>query len=119
MTSYRFKSRTLIVLLTVVLFGVPSEGFKLDQAGPRMDGYIEVHGPGISLVPLTTKYVKYDGEIRKVSKFSIVLEAGVLDCQCPNCCDGECYIVVLTEIIIAGSPMQVPAIIWIPCSSSE
>jgi hypothetical protein len=120
MTTRRFKGRGLGVLIGVLLLGVPSQGLKPDHlSGARADEYIEVHGSGVPCVPLATKFVKYDGEIRKISKFAVVLDAGVLDCQCPHCCDGECYIIVFTEIIIGGSPVRVPAIIWIPCSSSE
>lgn len=115
MTSHKFNGRVLTLLLIMVLWGMPATGLKLDLAASPTDEYVEIHGSGIAFVPLSTKCVKYRGEIKKISKFSIVLEAGTLDCQCPNCCNGECYIVVFTEIIVGGSPVRVPAIIWIPC----
>jgi len=120
MTNRRFKGMWLAVLISALFLGTSSQGLKPGHPfGSPTDEYIEVHGSGVPCIPLGTKFVKYDGEIRKVSKFAVALDAGTLDCQCPHCCDGECYIVVFTEIIIGGRPTQVPAIIWIPCTSSE
>jgi hypothetical protein len=115
MTSHKFKSGVLIVVLTLALCGMPSTDLKLDLVASPTDEYVEIQGSGITFVPLSTKCVKYRGEVKKISRFSIVLAEGELDCQCPNCCNGECYIVVFTEIIVGGSPVRVPAIIWIPC----
>lgn len=120
MTNRRSSIRVLLVFISVVFLGVSSRALKLEHpSGTPTDAYIEVHGEGMPCVPLGTKFVKYDGEIRKISRFSVALNEGELDCQCPNCCNGECYIVVFTEIIVGGSPIRVPAIIWLPCASSE
>jgi len=120
MTHHRIKGGALAVLIGALFLGVSSPGQKPDRPfGIRADEYIEVHGSCVPCIPVGTKFIKYDGKIRKVLKFKLVLEAGIMDCQCPNCCNGECYIVVFTEIIVGGSPVRVPAIIWLPCASSE
>lgn len=59
--------------------------------------YIEVCANGIVYVPLGTKFVKCYGVIRRVIHFSDVLTLGVEDCQCPKCCDGDCYIIVASD----------------------
>lgn len=64
MTSHKFNGRVLMVLLTMVLLGMPSQGLKLQLAASSTDEYIEVHGTGIAFVPLSTKCVKYRGEIK-------------------------------------------------------
>ncbi len=77
--------------------------------------YIEVHGPDIAYVPMTEKYVKYDGLVRKISRFSAALNSGEEDCKCPNCCNGHCYIIIYTGIISPVGPLMVPAILWLEC----
>lgn len=60
--------------------------------------YIEVCANGIVYVPPNTKFVKCYGVIRRVIRFSDVLTLVIEDCKCPKCCDGECYVPVISEM---------------------
>lgn len=58
------------------------------------DSYIEVCGKGVVKVPKDVQYVKCNGIVRKVIRIEAVLTEDMADCQCPKCCDGECYVIV-------------------------
>jgi hypothetical protein len=76
---------------------------------------IEVHGPDIAFVPLTAKYVTYDGEVRKIVKFTETIEGGKEDCKCPHCCDGNCYVIIYTDLALPGGPVRSLFFLWIEC----
>jgi hypothetical protein len=59
--------------------------------------FIEVCANGIVYVPANAKFVKCYGVIRKVIRFSDVLTESMEDCRCPKCCDGDCYVLVVSE----------------------
>jgi len=88
------KGRTRIFILMGLAFVV------LTAAAIRAHSYIqdasrliEVCRNGIVYVPLRTKYVTCNGIIRRVIGFSkeMALDG---DCYCPQCCGGNCYVIV-------------------------
>jgi len=115
MSEKRGKRGVFFFLSCALLLGLVSGVPKADSTTAEKDAYIEVHGPDIAYVPLSTKFVKYDGVVRKVSRFSATLLTGEEDCQCPNCCDGRCYIIILTDIIYPGGFKRVLLYLWIKC----
>jgi hypothetical protein len=93
---------------------------------------IEVCDNGIAYVPRGTQYVKCHGKVRKVLLFETG-ETDFEDCACldQKCCDGQCYIVIMTDPEENGSGdreksswrdggaaeagRNIFVIIWIPC----
>ena len=65
--------------------------------------YIEVCSNGIAYVPFDTKFVKCRGIVLEVQDITRSLTPEEIDCECPKCCDGYCY------IIAYGDPDQEPA----------
>jgi hypothetical protein len=99
--------------------GPPSQGCPVQGTAPGVtttdfQKLIEVHGPETAYIPSTAKYVKYDGVVRRIVKFSETLEEGE-DCPCPRCCDGRCYVIIFTDPITPGGPLRVPYILWLEC----
>jgi hypothetical protein len=115
MAMKTFKLGVLLFLSCTFFLGLVSGVPKNDSSTAKNGAYIEVHGPNIACVPLSTKYVKYDGRVRKVSRFSATLLAGEEDCQCPTCCNGECYIVVYTDLLFPGGFKRILIILWLDC----
>ena len=107
--------RAFLFLFCILFLGlVPS----VQTAGPAFgekEVYVEVHGSNIAHVPITAKYVKYDGKIRRISRFSAALASGEEDCQCPQCCNGRCYIIIYTDFLSPIGPLRVLAILWLEC----
>lgn len=104
-----------IVLIGVLILGALSFGQKADFPGPEKKSYIEVHGSDIPYVPMTEKYVKYDGQIKKIVRFAATLETGKEDCKCPKCCDGACYVIIYTDVIYPGVSVKGLYFLWIEC----
>ena len=109
------KRQVRISLFCILLLGLVARVQKADPAFVEKANFIEVHGPDIAYVPMTAKYVKYDGIVRKISKFCAIQNTGENDCQCPNCCDGRCYVIIYTNIISPAGPLRILAILWIEC----
>jgi hypothetical protein len=63
----------------------------------QYNGLIEVCSNGIAYVPLDTKFVKCNGIVRQVRKFTKTITEGEEPCKCPECCDGWCYVVVNSD----------------------
>jgi hypothetical protein len=79
------------------------------------ESYIEVNGPQIAYVPMTTKYVRYDGKLRKVLKFEPIANAATADCRCPKCCNGSCYVIIYTDMIVISGPVRLLYLLWVDC----
>ena len=109
------KRGVLLFLFCTLFLGLVSGAPKTVSSTAKKDVYIEVHGSSIACVPLSTKYVKYDGRVRKVLRFSATLLAGEEDCQCPTCCNGECYIIVYTDLLLPGGFKRILIILWLDC----
>ena len=115
MSRINGKRQVRISLFCILLLGLVARVQKADSAFVEKANYIEVHGPDIAYVPMTAKYVKYDGIVRKISKFSAIQNADEKDCQCPKCCDGSCYVIIYTGLIFPSGPIRVLYILWIEC----
>lgn len=109
------KRQVRISLFCILLLGLVARVQKADPAFVEKANYIEVHGPDIAYVPMTAKYVKYDGIVRKISKFCAIQNVGEKDCQCPKCCDGSCSVTIYTDLILPGGPLRGLFILWIEC----
>lgn len=106
---------SFLFVICALFMGFVSTVHTTDLTVTGKDPYIEVHGPSIAYVPITAKYVKYDGIIKKISRFSAALSTGEEDCQCPKCCNGHCYIIIYTNIISPAGPIMILAILWLEC----
>lgn len=110
------KKRIGGLILAIALLSGPAFVVETaDPPAPESPAYIEVHGPDIAYVPLTETFVKYDGQIRRIAGFAAMVDDGTADCRCPNCCDGKCYIIITTDLILPGGPIRILARLWIDC----
>ena len=90
----------------------------IQEAGssqPEKGPLVEVHGQDIAYVPATAKHVTYNGVVRKIVRFSAALNEGQEDCQCPKCCQGRCYIIIYTDLVMPGGPLRMLYILWLEC----
>ena len=115
MARSKHIKQAFIFPFCILLLGLVPRVQTANPAFGEKDTYVEVHGPNIACVPITAKYVKYDGIIKKISRFSAALSTGEEDCQCPKCCNGHCYIIIYTNIISPAGPLRILAILWIEC----
>jgi hypothetical protein len=104
-----------IILVMVLLLGALSFGQKANSPVAEKKSYIEVHGPDIAFVPMTEIYVKYDGKIKKIVRFAATQGNGKEDCKCPKCCDGICYVIIYTDVVLPGGPARVLYFLWVDC----
>jgi hypothetical protein len=81
----------------------------------KKDSYIEVGGDKIVYVPRTAQYVKFNGQIRKIVRFASTLSAHEKDCQCPNCCNGSCYVIIYSDGIPGSNPIIPMYVLWLSC----
>ena len=94
----------LVLLFYILLPGLVPRVQTANPTFGQKDTYVEVHGPNIAHVPITAKYVKYDGIVKRISRSAATLSAGEGDCQCPKCYNGHCYTIIYANII---SPMGI------------
>jgi len=104
-----------LVLAIVLLLGPAFVGPKADLPAAERTAYIEVHGSDIAYVPMTETHVKFNGEIRKIVRFTATVDKGRADCRCPDCCNGECYVIVYTDLVLPEGPVRTLRIIWLAC----
>ncbi len=99
MSKRKNRVGLFLALIAVLFLGLGSGGQKIDR--PAADGtlgpLVEVHGPEVAYVPLTAKYVTYDGVVRKIARISAATPG--VKCNCPNCCDGMCYVVIYSDLL--------------------
>jgi len=111
----------LFLVLVVVLFmGVVAAGQKTNPAPAAKEEFgplVEVHGPDIACVPLTAKYVTYNGVVRKIAKLVPMAAGPVPDrCDCPYCCEGRCYVLVYGGDLVGGKAAPLSLYyLWINC----
>jgi hypothetical protein len=115
MINDKGKKVALLFLSGTLLLGFLSGAHTTDLTAVEGGDYIEVHGPSIACVPLTAKYVKYDGIVRKIAMFAEALSPGDEDCQCPKCCEGHCYVVIYIGFVSPSGPVRMLAILWLEC----
>lgn len=102
-----------LFLAGALLFGLVLAVQETDLPAAERATLIEVHGPNIACVPMTERFVTYDGKIRKITKFTAMVSPG--DCRCPKCCDGECYVIIYVDQIILAGPVRFLYYLWMEC----
>lgn len=103
------------MLACVFSIGLVSAVLKAASYTGEKNAYIEVGGKGIAYVPRTTKYVKYNGEIREIVRFASTLSKEEINCKCPKCCDGYCYAIVSSDSGPVTNPIIILYVIWFAC----
>jgi hypothetical protein len=110
------KKRVVFGILAFVLF--VGLAFAVLEAGSYIrekDNYVEVGGGKTAYVPRTAKFVKVNGVVRSIVKFSATLSNMEKDCECPKCCDGYCYVIVFTDFGPVTRPIIMLGIVWMSC----
>ena len=88
------------------------------------DKIIEVCSEGVVYVPPGTKIVKCNGKVKKVLKvtpYSAEKMQMDSDCLCPNCCNGECGVIISCDaepekmFDSDSSDQGMLCIIWLDC----
>ena len=105
---------SLIFIFVVAIFA----GIRSDPYMSNGKKLIEVCRNGIVYVPFDTKLVKCNGKVMRViriEKYYERLESDDSyeglesdDCLCPNCCDGECAIIVSCDMPPEGADSNDP-----------
>jgi hypothetical protein len=111
MKKITWKKLILVMLTWIFSIGLVSAVLKAASYIGEKNAYIEVGGNQIAYVPRTTKYVRYKGEIRKIIKFALTLSPDEVNCECPNCCKGNCYVIVSSD----SGPIIILCVIWFSC----
>jgi len=110
-----YKRVVLIVLACVFSMGLVIAILNAGSNTTKKDSYIEVGGGNVVYVPRTTQYVKFNGQVRRIVRFASTVSSAEIDCQCPNCCKGSCYVIIFSD----GSPIKGPiiilSVIWLSC----
>lgn len=109
------KKVVLIALACVFSMGLVIAVSNAGSSTPKKDSYIEVGGGKIVYVPRATQYVKFNGQIRKIVRFASTLSSDEIDCKCPNCCNGSCYVIIYTDGIPGRGPIIVMWVLWLSC----
>jgi len=109
------KKVVLIGLACVFSMGLVITVSNAGSSAPKKDSYIEVGGGKIVYVPRTTQYVKFNGQIRKIVRFASTLSSDEIDCKCPNCCNGYCFLIVFTDGSPVKGPIIILSVIWFSC----
>jgi len=90
----REKKGRFFLLFCLISSAFVFAAIRADSFVKESNDYIEVCANGIVHVPLDTQFVKCRGIVRKVMGFTYSLPKDGIDCQCPKCCDGLCYIII-------------------------
>ena len=99
--------RAMIVL--VMATALVAAALEAQSFISELNNCVEVGGGKIATVPLDAKYVKYNGQVRRVVKFASTLSDGQGDCKCPKCCDGGCYVIIYVGAAqAAAAPAGLP-----------
>ena len=83
---------SFVLILAIFIF----TEIKAESLSDGKDRIIEVCSEGVVYVPPGTKIVKCMGKVRKVKKITPYQLLQRLDesCLCPNCCGGECGVII-------------------------
>jgi hypothetical protein len=110
------KRVVLVALTCVFSIGLVIVVLNAGVSTPNKDPYIEVGGSKIVYVPRTAKYVKFNGQIRKVVRFDSTVSVGGDECKCPTCCNGNCYVIVFSDSIPGSNPISPLVVLWVSCT---
>ncbi len=108
------RKKALIILACLSMTALVGAFLRANAYIADAKAYIEVGGKDPVFVPRDVQFVKFDGKIRRVLRFAEAVEGSAVDCRCPKCCDGECYVIVYTQDL-RNKILSVPSIIWLPC----
>lgn len=103
------------VLASAALIALAVAAQDTARVSPQRESLIEVGGGRIAYVPRTTQYVTLNGRVMRVVKFSQTLSSVDKGCECPNCCRGNCYVIVFTDAMPGSSPLSALWILWVAC----
>lgn len=103
------------MIMCVLLVGLVVAFLNAASYIRERDAYIELSSGKIAYVPRTAKFVKVNGQVRRIVKFSSTLSNAEKDCECPTCCDGYCYMIVFSDAGPIVNPIIILAIIWFAC----
>jgi hypothetical protein len=109
------KKFVLVLLACIFTIGLVSAVLKAASYIGEKNAYVEVGSNGAAYVPKTAKYVKYNGEIRRIVKFASILSEEEINCKCPKCCDGYCYAIVFSNSGPMSNPIIILSVIWFAC----
>jgi hypothetical protein len=87
-------SRAAVVVMVVLLAGISSMGVQSELYPVDESKLIEVCADGVVFVPPGTKFVRCNGKVMKVDRIEEGVVRESINCRCPRCCDGLCYIIV-------------------------
>lgn len=106
------SKKTLLALVLIVGSVILLSSFQNAQSTIKeIGGYVEVGANGLAYVPSDAVYVKYYGIVRKVVEITDFLSMSETECECPNCCDGFCFVIIYTD--------PGPAAESAPCSATD
>jgi hypothetical protein len=90
--------RTVVALALVVGAGILFISILNAQTYlTDIKSYVEVCAKGTAYVPRDAKFVRCYGVIRPVAAIVDSLNEDEIECECPYCCDGFCYIFIFTD----------------------
>jgi hypothetical protein len=116
MNSSIYRKVVLIALTCVFSIGLVIAVLNAGSPTPNKDPYIEVGGGKIVYVPRTAQYVKFNGQLRKVVRFDSTLSVAGKDCNCPKCCDGNCYVIVFSDSVGGSDHISPLFVLWVSCT---
>jgi len=115
--NYTIRKKIVLgTLASILLIGLAIAVLNAGSYIKERDSYIEVGGGKIVYVPRTAQYVKLNGQIKKVVKFASTLSNAEKDCNCPNCCNGSCYVIVFSDSIPGGNQILPLFVLWVSCT---
>jgi hypothetical protein len=110
------KKRIVVGALAFVLFiGLAIAVLNAGSYIREKDSYVEVGGGKIAYVPRTAEFVKVNGQVRRIVKFSSALSNAEKDCECPKCCDGYCFVIIFTDGGPIKNPIIILSVVWVAC----
>jgi len=91
------KRLALAALGCVILLGLTSAVVKASAYLSEQKTYVEVAGDRTAYVPRDAQFVKYHGQVRRITTWAAAPASDPKDCKCPHCCDGTCYIWIYSD----------------------
>ena len=109
-----------ISLMLVLVFSL-SAGVKMDFYPNDGEQLKEVCRQGIVYLPPGTKYIKCNGKVKRINRITPLTDEGE-SCICPQCCGGECAVIVSCDVYFEQSDCGYDGhdqiglcLIWIDC----
>ncbi len=109
------KKLVLAALGCVLVLGLVIAVLEAGSYLQERDGYIEVGGGKTVYVPGNAQFVKVNGQVKRIVRFASTVSSAPANCQCPNCCEGICYVVIYTDAIVGGKSVLSLGVAWVKC----